>query len=69
MCSWHRSKFKNKFAGSFSDVAAFSFYPTKNLGALGDGGAIITNSKIYYKDINVIRNYGFKNFAEKIELI
>ena len=41
----HGSEYLNKNPGYFSDVATFSFYPTKNLGAIGEGGAIITNKK------------------------
>ena len=40
----HGAEFQNKKIGSLSDIAAFSFYPTKNLGALGDGGCVTTNS-------------------------
>ncbi len=45
-------------AGNWSDVAAFSFYPTKNLGALGDAGAITTNSESIALKIAALRNYG-----------
>jgi dTDP-4-amino-4,6-dideoxygalactose transaminase len=45
-------------AGNLSDAAAFSFYPSKNLGALGDGGAITTNNKELYAVVNKLRNYG-----------
>lgn len=45
-------------AGSLSHAAAFSFYPAKNLGALGDGGAIITNNKDLNDIISQLRNYG-----------
>ena len=41
----HGAKYKGKVIGSFGDVAGFSFYPGKNLGALGDAGAIVTNNK------------------------
>jgi dTDP-4-amino-4,6-dideoxygalactose transaminase len=47
-----------KKAGSFGDAAAFSFYPTKNLGALGDGGAIVTNDDTLAKKSKLFRNYG-----------
>ena len=54
----HGAKFKNKRAGNFGDIAAFSFYPTKNLGALGDGGAVVTNNNNLNDRIVKLRNYG-----------
>ncbi|MBI5542151.1 MAG: DegT/DnrJ/EryC1/StrS family aminotransferase [Bacteroidia bacterium] len=45
-------------AGSFGDAAGFSFYPGKNLGALGDGGAITTNDDKLAETVNALRNYG-----------
>ena len=54
----HGAKFKNKTAGSFGHINGTSFYPGKNLGALGDGGAITTNSEAYETEIKAIRNYG-----------
>jgi len=45
-------------AGNLGDAAGFSFYPSKNLGALGDGGAIITNDENLYNALKMIRNYG-----------
>ena len=45
-------------AGSLADAAAFSFYPSKNLGALGDGGAITTNSDALNTQLRLLRNYG-----------
>ena len=47
-----------KKAGNLSDVVAFSFYPTKNLGALGDAGAITTNDEELYLILKKLRNYG-----------
>lgn len=47
-------------AGSLADAAGFSFYPTKNLGALGDAGAITTNDKALSEVLKKYRNYGFK---------
>ena len=46
-------------AGSFGDVAAFSFYPTKNLGALGDGGAVVSNSAKLLEKVRALREYGW----------
>lgn len=48
-------------AGSYSDIAAYSFYPTKNLGAFGDAGAIITNNEEYASWCKTYSNYGMKN--------
>lgn len=49
-----------KRAGNLSDAAAFSFYPSKNLGALGDAGAVTTNNKKLDETIRALRNYGSK---------
>ncbi len=54
----HGSMLDNKMIGSIGDIGCFSFYPTKNLGALGDGGAIVTYSKELAQKCQVIRNYG-----------
>ena len=54
----HGACIAGKMAGTFGDFGAFSFYPTKNLGALGDGGAILTNSKAHYQKLLALRNYG-----------
>ncbi len=61
----HGATYKNKKAGlpagkagNFSDVVCFSFYPGKNLGAYGDGGAIVTNNKSIAEKIKVLRNIG-----------
>ncbi|EDP71779.1 WblQ protein [Flavobacteriales bacterium ALC-1] len=47
-------------AGSVSNAAAFSFYPSKNLGALGDGGVITTNDSELFETVKLLRNYGSK---------
>lgn len=52
------ASFQNQLSGSFGHINATSFYPGKNLGALGDAGAITTNSDELYSKSNVIRNYG-----------
>ncbi len=54
----HGSRYKGKLAGSLSDAAAFSFYPGKNLGALGDGGCITTNNKEIAETVRILGNYG-----------
>lgn len=61
----HGAKYMSeRRAGNLSDVAAFSFYPTKNLGAIGDAGAITTNNETLYKIILKLRNYGRVNTYE-----
>ena len=54
----HGAVYKGKVVGSFGDVSGFSFYPGKNLGALGDGGAIITDDEVIAKTIRALGNYG-----------
>jgi len=56
----HGALYRGKKVGSLADAAAFSFYPTKNLGALGDGGAITTNDFKLYNNLKILRNYGSK---------
>ncbi len=56
----HGAKVHGKNVGSFGDVAAFSFYPTKNLGAIGDGGGIVTDNKEIADLAAIIRQYGWK---------
>ena len=50
--------YKGLPSGSFGHLSAFSFYPTKNLGAYGDGGMIVTNNKILYEKCIKLRKYG-----------
>ncbi|MBX6381156.1 MAG: DegT/DnrJ/EryC1/StrS family aminotransferase [Thermoflavifilum aggregans] len=54
----HGAAFKKQLSGTFGEFGAFSFYPTKNLGALGDAGAVTTNDPELAKKINILRNYG-----------
>ena len=54
----HGAKFDGKSIGSFGDIGCFSFYPSKNLGAFGDGGAIVTNDPSLDEAARVFRNYG-----------
>ena len=54
----HGACFNGKMTGTFGDVGCFSFYPSKNLGAFGDGGAIVTNNDKIADDVRVFRNYG-----------
>jgi dTDP-4-amino-4,6-dideoxygalactose transaminase len=57
-CQAHGARFKGKKVGSFGDAGCFSFYPTKNLGAYGDGGFITTNNDALAKKLYLLRNYG-----------
>lgn len=54
----HGACFNGKMTGTFGDIGCFSFYPSKNLGAFGDGGAIITDDPKIADDVRVFRNYG-----------
>jgi dTDP-4-amino-4,6-dideoxygalactose transaminase len=54
----HGARYQGRRAGSFGHSAAFSFYPAKNLGACGDGGAIVTNDDQVAERARVLRNYG-----------
>ena len=54
----HLATWEGKTGGSFDIWGAYSFYPTKNLGAIGDGGALVTNSEVIAQKAKVLRNYG-----------
>jgi len=54
----HGASYKGKKTGTFGEFGAFSFYPTKNLGALGDGGALLSNDFDAITKIKALRNYG-----------
>jgi dTDP-4-amino-4,6-dideoxygalactose transaminase len=56
----HGASYKKIKAGNFSEFGAFSFYPTKNLGALGDGGCLTTNDEDLADTVMTLRNYGSK---------
>ena len=63
----HGAKFDDQQVGTFGDIGCFSFYPSKNLGAFGDGGAIITNDEEIAKEAKVFRNYGSeKRYYNKV---
>lgn len=57
-CQAIGAKFKGKMVGSFGDAGCFSFFPTKNLGAMGDGGLLTTNSQLLNDRIIALRNHG-----------
>ena len=54
----HGTEYKGQKVGTLSDAAGFSFYPGKNLGALGDGGAVVTNNKEIADKVRALGNYG-----------
>jgi dTDP-4-amino-4,6-dideoxygalactose transaminase len=54
----HGARYKGRCAGTFGDAAAFSFYPSKNLGALGDGGMVTTSDDRAADRLRLLRNYG-----------
>ncbi len=56
----HGAEWDGRKVGTFGDVAAFSFYPTKNLGALGDGGAVVTNDEQLARRARTLREYGWE---------
>jgi dTDP-4-amino-4,6-dideoxygalactose transaminase len=59
-CQAIGAEYKGKKAGSFGDVGCFSFYPTKNLGGVGDGGMIVTNNEELAEHMKIMRNHGMK---------
>jgi len=63
----HGASFNGKKAGSMSDLAAFSFYPTKVLGGFGDGGMIITGDKDLYEKLQRLRFYGMEKTYYSVE--
>ena len=63
----HGAIYKNRRVGSFGDISCFSFYPTKNLGALGDGGIVVTNNEALAEKAVLLRQYGWsERYISKI---
>jgi|688.fasta_scaffold04635_24 dTDP-4-amino-4,6-dideoxygalactose transaminase len=63
----HGASVNQKYTGTFGDASAFSFYPTKNLGALGDGGAVVSNNAEISTKVRGLRQYGWST-KYKIEM-
>jgi dTDP-4-amino-4,6-dideoxygalactose transaminase len=56
----HGATFEGRKTGTFGQLAAFSFYPTKNLGAIGDGGAVFTRDSSLADEVRLLRQYGWR---------
>jgi dTDP-4-amino-4,6-dideoxygalactose transaminase len=65
-CQAHGAEYQGRRVGSFGHLACFSFYPTKNLGAYGDGGMVVTDDKRYDERLRLLRRYGEKRKYEHI---
>lgn len=62
----HFATYDGKYTGTFGDMGFFSFYPTKNLGGFGDGGAVVTNNEVYNRKLRILRNYGSERKYENL---
>lgn len=56
----HGAAIGSRRTGAWGDISAFSFYPTKNLGALGDGGMVVTNNPVLAERVRLLRQYGWR---------
>lgn len=63
----HGACYRGQMTGTFGDVGCFSFYPSKNLGAFGDAGAVVCNDEVLAKEFRIFRNYGSeKRYYNKV---
>ena len=63
----HGAYYEGQMTGTFGDVGCFSFYPSKNLGAFGDGGAVVVNDEELAREFRIFRNYGSeKRYYNKV---
>lgn len=67
-CQAHGARYKGRRVGSLGHMAAFSFYPGKNLGAYGDGGAVVTNDSWLAERVRMLRNYGQREKYHHVEI-
>ena len=65
-CQAHGAKYRGKKVGTFGKLGCFSFYPTKNLSAFGDGGAVVTNDKELHESLLALRQYGWNEKRESL---
>lgn len=56
----HGASFQGEMTGTWGDIGCFSYYPTKNIGAFGDSGSLVTDSEELYEKLKMLRNYGSK---------
>lgn len=76
-CQAHGAEYNGKRVGGLGDAACFSFFPSKNLGAYGDGGMVVTNNEAIAEKVRMLRNYGsekkyyhaFKGFNSRLDTI
>jgi len=76
-CQAHGARYKGKRVGSIGSVGCFSFYPSKNLGAYGDGGMVVTSDTETAEKLRMLRNYGarakyhheFKGFNSRLDTL
>jgi dTDP-4-amino-4,6-dideoxygalactose transaminase len=57
----HGAKYRGRFTGTMGDAAAFSLYPTKNLGAIGDGGMVVSRDPGFLEKVRSLRQYGWRS--------
>ena len=67
-CQAHGAKFEGKKTGSWGNIGCFSFYPSKNLGAYGDGGILVTNDKKIAEQAKRLRDYGRQGRYDFVEV-
>ena len=65
-CQAHGAEYKGRRAGSLGDMACFSFYPGKNLGAYGEGGMVVTDNAAYARTIRMLRDWGAEKKYEHV---